>query len=259
MCGQFLDDVQLPTVQEVQTMIENCVVSEETIDNKIEVANKSTAASINIEKGLREAGDAELAAQLQSEVVERKSTIQNLSTNISDEAKIREETDNALQKQISREEGVREAADDEIIKLVKAEATEREKADNEVTKLVKAEAIERERADAVIIEELKNTEQKVFEDRIFCSRLSKLPIAQITLENLDKTIKVGDILGSVSARFLPLVPITFSFISEVVSGYAHVSIRLDANGNAVVINITELAEAYEGNIGSETIMYFTKE
>lgn len=241
MCGQFLDDVQLPTVQEVQTMIESCVVSEEVIDNKIKTVTESVVASINVEKGLREAADAELAAKLQNEAVERKAAIQGLSTDITDEAKIREETDNALQKQITREEGVREAADDEIIKLIKAEVSEREKADANIT------------------EGLKDTEKDVFEDTIFCSRLSKLPIAQITLENLDKTIKVGDILGSVSARFLPLVPITFSFISEVVSGYAYVSVRLDANGNAIVINVTELAEAYEGNIGSETVMYITKE
>ena len=247
MSTQVLNDVQLPTVQEVQAMINGSVVTEDTIDSKISTAKTALETQIKSETSLREAGDTEIKALLQAETVARTTAENNIDDRIRDEAELRETTDDSLQAQITRELGVREAADDEIIKLIKAETAERKETTEQCNK------------NTADIAALKVTESAVFEDTLFCARFSNLPLAQITIENLDTEVAVGDILGSVSARYIPATPITTSFVTKVTDGYAYISVRLDANGNVIVINVTKLAETFAGNVNSETVMYLTKE
>lgn len=291
MSTQLLGDVQLPTVQEVEAMIEAVVVPETTIDDKISSVETRINNVINQTKENIDSSIELTNSSINAEKARAQAQETILDDMVKDEAELRETTDDALHSRIEREEGVRETADNHIIELVNAEKTSREASDitlqqnieelsnkinpsvSQLTELIASEEQARINADNVLtadilknkqdISALKETINNNFEDTIFAARLTNLPIAQITVENNDKTIAVGDTLGSVSSKYLPLIPVTFSLVSVIddsgTDKYAYLTCRLDANGNITVINKSVLSETFEGNINSVTVMYITKE
>ena len=251
MSSQVLGDVQLCTKQEIEAMIEAVNVPESEIDHKIEVTVTALEQAIaNAKTELR--SETELvAAGLAQETQNRITADTTLEDKISDEAQLREDTDDALRSRIEREEGVREAADHELSELISAETAARKEADNDLRDEFKTL--------------LKGKKSAHFEDTIFCVRLENIPLAQATVELHDATLEIGDVLATVSADYLPEIPVTFSFVAELrnqTSGeleYFYIGVRLDATGNAVIINKTKLEGEYVGNINSITFMYITKE
>lgn len=117
------------------------------------------------------------------------------------------------------------------------------------------------------INAISDTSQDVFEDNVIGVKFDNLKFAQITVQNTDRSISVGDILASVTGKYLPKIPVTFAMIASVeetvdsiaVTKFAHLVLRLDANGNINVINKTVLSEPATGNIDSTTLFYVTKE
>lgn len=246
MSTQVLGDVELVTKQELEAALEAVVVPEDDINSKIETASTVLEQAIATAKA-EVHSEVELTnAALTQETVNRTAKDAELVDKINDEAELRETTDDALRSRIEREEGVREAADHELSELIAAETSARKEADEQVK--------------ADIREEMKQTQSKVFEDTVFCSRMKNLPIAQMTIEVLDRTIAVGDIIGTVDAEYIPASPLTVSFIAELSDDKSyHIGARVDATGNVIVISKTELAEVYAGNVNSVTVMYITKE
>lgn len=249
MSTQVLGDVELVTKQEVEAMLDAVVVPEDDINEKI------TAAATILENAIQSA-KTELHSEVQivqasvaDEATARAAADATLDDKIADEAQLRETTDDALRSRIEREEGVREAADHELSELIAHETAERKEADEQIEENIK--------------EHLNIKESDAFEDTIFCSRLTNLPIAQATIDVHDHTLEVGDIVATVSARYLPNIPVTFSLVAELtnagVTGYYYISARMDANGNVIVINKSELSGTYVGNVNSATVMYITKE
>ncbi len=246
MSTQVLGDVELVTKQELEAALNAVVVPEDEINTKIEAAGAVLEQAI-----------AAVKAEVHSEVEVTNAVLAQETTNrtvkdaeiidmIHNEAQLRETTDDALRSRIEREEGVREAADHELSELIAAETAARKEADEQVK--------------ADIKEEMKQTQSKVFEDTVFCSRMKNLPLAQMTIEVLDRTIAVGDIIGTVDAEYIPASPLTVSFIAELSDDKSyHIAARVDATGNVIVISKTELAEVYAGNVNSVTVMYITKE
>ena len=112
---------------------------------------------------------------------------------------------------------------------------------------------------------LKSKKSAHFEDTIFCVRLENIPLAQATVELHDATLEIGDTLATVSADYLPEIPVTFNFVAELRDQetrelkYFYIGVRLDATGNAVIINKTKLEGEYVGNVNSTTFLYITKE
>lgn len=251
MSTQVLGDVELVTKQEVEAMLDEVVVPESDINDKIEAAGTILEQAIAAAKAELRSETEIVTANLNQETAQRTSADSVLDDKIRDEAEIRENTDDALRSRIEREEGVREAADHELSELVATEVAERKAAD--------------EKIEADIIEHLKERNHDSFEDTIFCVRLKNLPIAQATVELHDSTLTVGDIIGSVAAEYLPDIPITFNFVAELVNQttgdleYFYIGARLDAAGNAIIINKSKLEGTFVGNVNSTSFMYITKE
>lgn len=246
MSTQVLGDVELVTKQELEAALDAVVVPEDDIDSKIRAAGTVLEQAIAAAKAEVHSEVEVTNAALTQETTNRTAKDAELADMIHDEAQLRETTDDALRSRIEREEGVREAADHELSELITAETAARKEADEQVK--------------ADIKEEMKQTQSKVFEDTVFCARLNNLPIAQMTIEVTDRTIAVGDIIGTVGAEYIPANPVTVSFIAELSDDKSyHIGARLDATGNVFVISKTELAEVYAGNVNSVTVMYITKE
>lgn len=251
MSSQVLGDVQLCTKQEIEVMIEAVNVPESEIDHKIETSAAALKQTITNAKAELRSETELVAAGLAQEAQNRASADTTLDNKIRDEAQLREDTDDALRSRIEREEGVRETADHELSELIVAETAARKEADNGLHDEFKAL--------------LKGKKSEHFEDTIFCVRLENIPLAQATVELHDATLEIGDILATVSADYLPEIPVTFNFVAELrnVSSseleYFYIGVRLDATGNAVIINKTKLEGEYIGNVNSTTFMYITKE
>ena len=251
MSTQVLGDVELVTKQELEAALDAVVVPEDDINSKIE------AAGVVLEQAVATAkaevhSEVELAnAALVQETANRTAKDTELTDMIHDEAQLRETTDDALRSRIEREEGVREAADAEITQLVSQETEARKEADTEL------------RNDFKTL--LKSKKSAHFEDTIFCVRLENIPLAQATVELHDSTLEIGDILATVSTDYLPEIPVTFNFVAELRDQrtselkYFYIGVRLDATGNAVIINKTKLEGEYVGNVNSTTFLYITKE
>lgn len=251
MSTQILGDVELVTKQEVEAMLDEVVVPESDIDNKIETASTVLEQAIANAKTELRSETALVATNLEQETAQRAAADTTLDNKISDEAQLRETTDDALRSRIEQEEGTREAADHELSGLISAETTAREEADDDLRDEFKAL--------------LKAKKSAQFEDTIFCVRFENIPFAQATIEVHDATLDVGDVLATVSADYLPETPVTFNFVAELVNQttsvaeYFYISVRLDANGNATIINKTKLDNEYVGNVNSATFLYITKE
>lgn len=251
MSTQILGDVELVTKQELEAALDAVVVPEDDINSKIE------AGGVVLEQAIATAkaevhSEVELTnAALVQETANRTAKDTELTDMIHDEAQLRETTDDALRSRIEREEGVREAADAEITQLVSQETKTRKEADTEL------------RNDFKTL--LKSKKSAHFEDTIFCVRLENIPLAQVTVELHDATLEIGDILATVSADYLPEIPVTFNFVTELRDAaadkleYFYIGVRLDTTGNAVIINKTKLEGAYVGNVNSTTFLYITKE
>ena len=251
MSTQVLGDVELVTKQELEAALDAVVVPEDDINSKIEAAGAVLEQAIAAAKAEVHSEVEVTNAALAQETTNRTAKDAEIIDMIHDEAQLRETTDDALRSRIEREEGVREAADHELSELIAAEAAERKAAD--------------EKIEADIIEHLKERNHDSFEDTIFCVRLKNLPIAQATVELHDATLAVGDIIGSVAAEYLLDIPITFNFVAELVSQttgdleYFYIGARLDAAGNAIIINKSKLEGTFVGNVNSTSFMYITKE
>lgn len=245
MSTQVLGDVQLVTKQEVEAMLDAVVVPEDDINTKIEAAATVLQNSITTAKEELHSEVEVVTASLSQEAAARDAKDTDLEDKIRDEAELRETTDDALRSRIEREEGVRGAADEELTQLIEAETTARKDADEQVK--------------TDIMQLLNEKENQSFEDTVFCSRMTNLPFAQATIEVHDPSIQVGDIIATVSARYLPATPVSCNFVAELTDGCYYLATRMDATGNVFVINKTKLEGTYEGNVNSVSVMYITKE
>lgn len=251
MSTQVLGDVELVTKQELQAALEAVVVPEDDINSKIKAAGTALEQAI-VNAKAEVHSEVELTnAALAQETTNRTAKDTELVDMIHDEAELRETTDDALRSRIEREEGVREAADHELSELIATETTARKNADDEL------------RNDFKTLLSSKKSDH--FEDTIFCVRLENIPLAQATVELHDATLEIGDILATVSADYIPEIPVTFNFVAELRNAttssleYFYIGVRLDATGNAIIINKTKLEGEYVGNVNSTTFTYITKE
>lgn len=224
MSTHALGNVQLITVQEVEAMLDEVVVPEASIDAK--VAAEATA---------REAAD------------------QLLQGNIDNEKAERETADETLQNNITAEANTRQTADDTLNTLISHEAQNREAADTALSGRISAVETKLDDMKQTEVEELSN---------VHCSRFTNLPMATIQVDNDDKSINVGDTIATVSARYLPKIPVDFVMSSEQIVASASktylLMLRLDTAGNINVINMVELAD---GSAATDTaaVTYITKE
>ena len=224
MSTHALGNVQLITVQEVEAMLDEVVVPEASIDAK--VAAEATA---------HEAAD------------------QLLQRNIDNEKAAREAADSTLQDNITAEANTRQTADGTLNTLISQEAQDREAADTALSGRIAA--IE------TGLTEMKQTEVEELSN-VHCSRFTNLPMATIQVDNDDKSINVGDTIATVSARYLPKIPVDFVMSSEQMVASASktylLMLRLDTAGNINVINMVELAD---GSAATDTaaVTYITKE
>ena len=224
MSTHALGNVQLITVQEVEAMLDEVVVPEASIDAK--VAAEATA---------REAAD------------------QLLQGNIDNEKAEREAADTALQANITAEASTRQTADDTLNTLVSQEAQNREAADTALSGRIANVETKLDDMKQTEVEELSN---------VHCSRFTNLPMATIQVDNDDKSINVGDTIATVSARYLPKIPVDFIMSSEQIVASASktylLMLRLDITGNINVINKVELVD---GSAATDTaaVTYITQE
>ena len=70
-----------------------------------------------------------------------------------------------------------------------------------------------------LLDKMKQTEAEQLSG-IHCSRFTNLPIATIQVNNTDKSVGVGDTIATVSARYLPKIPVDFVMTSVQVTGSA---------------------------------------
>lgn len=224
MSTHALGNVQLVTVQEVEAMLDEVIVPEASIDAK--VAAETTA---------REAAD------------------QLLQGNIDNEKAERETADVTLQNNITAEANARQTADSTLNTLVSQEVQNRESADTALSGRITAVETKLDDVKQTEVEELSN---------VHCSRFTNLPMATIQIDNNDKSIHIGDTIATVSARYLPKVPVDFVMSSEQivasVSKTFLLMLRLDITGNINVINMVELAEGSSAT-DTATVTYFTQE
>jgi hypothetical protein len=224
MSTHALGNVQLITVQEVEAMLDEVVVPEASID--VKVAAEATA---------REAAD------------------QLLQGNIDNEKAERETADTALQANITAEANTRQTADDTLNMLISQEAQDREAADTALSGRIAATETGLTEMKQTEVEELSN---------LHCLRFKNIPIATIQVDNDDKSISVGDTIATVSARYLPKIPVDFVMSSEQMVASANktflLMLRLDITGNINVINMIELAEGSSAT-DTATVTYFTQE
>lgn len=224
MSTHALGNVQLITVQEVEAMLDEVVVPEASIDAK--VAAEATA---------HEAAD------------------QLLQGNIDNEKAAREAADTTLQNNITAEATTRQTTDDTLNTLISQEAQNREAADTALSGRIAATETRLNEMKQTEVEELSN---------VHCSRFTNLPMATIQVDNNDKSINVGDTIATVSARYLPKIPVDFVMSSEQLVASASktflLMLRLDTTGNINVINMVELAD---GSAATDTaaVTYITKE
>lgn len=224
MSTHALGNVQLITVQEVEAMLDEVVVPEASIDAK--VAAEATA---------REAADQLLQGNVDNEKAERETADTALQDNITAEASTRQTADDTLQTNINNEVQNREAADTALSGRIAATETR--------------------------LNEMKQTEVEELSN-VHCLRFTNLPMATIQVDNDDKSISVGDTIATVSARYLPKIPVDFVMSSEQMVASASktylLMLRLDITGNINVINMVELAN---GSAATDTaaVTYITKE
>ncbi len=224
MSTHALGNVQLITVQEVEAMLDEVVVPEASIDAK--VAAEATA---------REAADQLLQGNIDNEKAEREAADTTLQNNITAEANTRQTADATLNTLISQEVQDRDAADTAISDRITTVETK--------------------------LDDMKQTEVEELSN-LHCLRFKNLPIATIQIDNDDKSINIGDTIATVSAKYLPKVPVDFVMSSEQivasVSKTFLLMLRIDITGNINVINMVELAE---GSSATDTasVTYFTKE
>lgn len=220
-----------------------------------ETTDDALRSRIEREEGVREAADAETTQLVSQETEARKEADAGITQSVS--------------QLISQETEARKKADEELTQLISAEATAREAADHELSGLISAETEARKEADDGLRTEfkelLKGKKSAHFEDTIFCVRLENVPLAQATVELHDATLEIGDVLATVSVDYLPEIPVTFNFVAELRDAatdkieYFYIGVRLDATGNATIINKTKLEGEYVGNVNSTTFLYITKE
>ena len=239
MSTHALGNVQLITVQEVEAMLDEVIVPEASIDAK--VAAEATA---------REAADQLLQGNIDNEKAERETADTALQSNITSEANSRQTADDTLNTLISQEAQNREAADTALsgrISTVETGLT------NEAGRATAEEKKIRDEMKQTEVEELSN---------VHCSRFTNLPMATIQVDNDDKSINVGDTIATVSARYLPKIPVDFVMSSEQLVASASktylLMLRLDTTGNINVINKVELAD---GSSATDTaaVTYITQE
>ena len=239
MSTHALGNVQLVTVQEVEAMLDEVIVPEASIDAK--VAAETTA---------REAADQLLQGSIDNEKAEREAADTALQGNITTETNTRQTADDTLNTLISQEVQNREAADTALsgrISVVEAGlADETDRATAEEKKI-------RDDMKQLEVEELSN---------LHCTRFTNLPIATVQVDNDDKSVSIGDTIATVSARYLPKVPVDFVMSSEQivasVSKTFLLMLRIDITGNINVINMVELAD---GSAATDTaaVTYITQE
>lgn len=239
MSTHALGNVQLITVQEVEAMLDEVVVPEASIDAK--VAAEATA---------REAAD------------------QLLQGNIDNEKAERETADTALQNNITSEANSRQTADDTLNTLISQEVQNRETADSALSsRLVTVETGLTGETDRATAEEKKiRDDMKQLEveeiSNLHCTRFANLPIATVQIDNNDKSISIGNTIATVSARYLPRIPVDFVMSSEQIVTSASktflLMLRIDITGNINVINMVELAD---GSAATDTaaVTYITQE
>ena len=224
MSTHALGNVQLITVQEVEAMLDEVVVPEASIDAKL--AAEATA---------REAADQLLQGKIDNEKTDRKDIDSILQDNIRAEAVSRHTADDTLQTNINNEAQNREAADTALSGRIIAVETG--------------------------LDEMKQTEVEELSN-VHCLRFTNLPMATIQVDNDDKSISVGDTIATVSARYLPKIPVDFVMSSEQMVASASktylLMLRLDITGNINVINMVELAD---GSAATDTaaVTYITQE
>ena len=224
MSTHALGNVQLITVQEVEAMLDEVIVPESSIDAKVAV--ETTA---------REAADQLLQGNIDNEKAERKAA------------------DTALQDNITAEANTRQTADDTLNTLVSQEAQNREAGDTALSGRIANVETKLDNMKQTEVEELSN---------VHCSRFTNLPMATIQIDNNDKSVSIGDTIATVSARYLPKVPVDFVMSSEQIVASANktflLMLRLDITGNINVINKVELAD---GSAATDTaaVTYITKE
>lgn len=224
MSTHALGNVQLITVQEVEAMLDEVVVPEASIDAKL--AAEATA---------REAADQLLQGNIDNEKADRKDIDSILQENITTEAISRHTADDTLQANINNEAQNREAADIALSGRITATETR--------------------------LNEMKQTEVEELSN-VHCLRFTNLPMATIQVDNDDKSISVGDTIATVSARYLPKIPVDFVMSSEQMVASASktylLMLRLDITGNINVINMVELAN---GSAATDTaaVTYITQE
>lgn len=224
MSTHALGNVQLITVQEVEAMLDEVIVPEASIDAK--VAAEATA---------REAAD------------------QLLQGNIDNEKAERETADTALQGNITSEANTRQTADDTLNTLISQEVQNRESADTALSGRITTVETGLAEIKQTEVEELSN---------LHCLRFTNFPMATIQVDNDDKSINVGDTIATVSARYLPKIPVDFVMSSEQiinsVSKTFLLMLRIDTAGNINVINKVELAN---GSAATDTaaVTYITQE
>lgn len=239
MSTHALGNVQLITVQEVEAMLDEVVVPEASIDAK--VAAEATA---------REAADQLLQGNIDNEKAERDAADTTLQNNITAEANTRQTADATLNTLISQEVQDRDAADTALSGRITTVET---KLTNETDRATAEEQKIRDEMKQTEVEELSN---------LHCSRFTNLPMATIQVDNDDKSINVGDTIATVSARYLPKIPVDFVMSSEQIVASASktylLMLRLDTAGNINVINMVELAD---GSAATDTaaVTYITKE
>lgn len=239
MSTHALGNVQLVTVQEVEAMLDEVVVPETSIDAK--VAAEATA---------REAADQLLQGSIDNEKAEREAADTALQANITAEANTRQTADDTLNTLISHETQAREAADNALSS--RAATVETGLAD-ETDRATAEEKKIRDDMKQLEVEELSN---------LHCTRFTNLPIATVQIDNNDKSISVGNTLATVSARYLPKIPVDFVMSSEQivasVSKTFLLMLRIDITGNINVINMVELAD---GSAATDTVAvtYITQE
>lgn len=224
MSTHALGNVQLITVQEVEAMLDEVVVPEASIDAKVAA----------------EATEREVADQL-------------LQGNIDNEKAGRETADETLQNNITAEANARQTADDTLNTLVSQEVQNRESADTALSGRITAVETGLTEMKQTEVEELSN---------LHCSRFTNLPIATIQIDNDDKSVNIGDTIATVSARYLPKIPVDFVMSSEQivasVSKTFLLMLRIDTAGNINVINKVELADGSAAT-DTATVTYFTQE
>ena len=239
MSTHALGNVQLVTVQEVEAMLDEVVVPEASIDAK--VAAEATA---------HEAADQLLQGNIDNEKAERETADTTLQDNITAEANARQTADNTLNTLVSQEVHNREAADTALSGRISTVETGLA---DEVDRATAEEQKIRDEMKQTEVEELSN---------LHCLRFKNIPIATIQIDNDDKSINIGDTIATVSARYLPKVPVDFVMSSEQIVVSANktflLMLRLDITGNINVINMIELAEGSSAT-DTATVTYFTQE